>query len=235
MTISPQRMKIAKIQHQMIDEIRNFRLEPVSPSGSAGFTFIPGQFVQILQHRKTVANFAIASAPEDRTYLDLLIKKHRGVAGTLFEKQVGDEVEITGPHGKGFPIDEHKGKNLLLVGVGTGIAPLRSVLRSALNRREDFGELTLVYGVLTPKHLCYPTDLEEWGRHCSIALYLTVTFPENNSWAGHKGFVQDVLKNISPHPENTVALLVGMNEMIMQNTALLMEMGFSKEDILLNF
>ena len=226
-------MRITEITPQMVEEIRSFRLGPMPPDTSTHLTFIPGQFVEIRTAPQESAYFAIASAPEDHHFLEFLIKKGKGVAGAMFELSVGSEVEITGPQGKGFPIDEHKGKNLLLIGVGTGIAPLRSALKSALGKRQDFGDFTFVYGVLTPQHFCYMNDLQHWSRN-SVHMHLTVTFPEGTSWKGHAGFVQAVLRRIKPNPTNTVALLVGMNEMIQDNTQLLLEMGFPEGNILLN-
>lgn len=234
MTAVSRKMRITEISPQMVQEIRSFRLGPIPPDTSTDFTFVPGQFVQISTAPQESAHFAIASAPEDRPLLEFLIKKGKGVAGAMFDLGVGNDLEITGPQGKGFPIDEHKGKNLLLIGVGTGIAPLRSALKSALGRREDFGDLTFVYGVLTPQHFCYMNDLHHWSRN-SVHVHLTVTFPEGTSWKGHAGFVQDVLRKIKPSPTNTVALLVGMDQMIQDNTQLLLEMGFAQENILLNY
>jgi NAD(P)H-flavin reductase len=227
-------MRITQIIPQMVEEIRSFRLGSISPDSIKDFAFIPGQFVQICTQPGESSYFAIASAPEDRNGLEFLIKKGKGASKTMFDLGVGNEVDVTGPQGKGFPIDDHKGKNLLLIGVGTGIAPLRSALRSALTRRQDFGDLTFVYGVLTPQHFCYREDLHHWSRD-RVQVHLTVTFPEGTSWTGHSGFVQDVLKKIRPCPVNTVALLVGMNEMVQENTRLLLDMSFSPENILLNY
>ncbi len=234
MTSQSKRMRITHIFPQMVEEIRSFRLGPIPPHTLKGFTFIPGQFVQICTHPGESSYFAIASAPEDHHGLEFLIKRGKGTSKTMFDLNVGSEVDVTDPQGKGFPIDDHKGKNLLLIGVGTGIAPLRSALQSALTRRQDFGDLTFVYGVLTPQHFCYMDDLHHWSRN-SVQVHLTVTFPEGTSWIGHSGFVQDVLKKIRPRPVNTVALLVGMKEMVQENTQLLLELGFGQADILLNY
>lgn len=234
MTASFRRMKITAITPQKVEEIRCFRLEPLSPAGPELFSFIPGQFVQVQTAPGEISYFAIASAPRQGPYFELLVKRGKGAAGALFDLPVGGEVEVTDPQGKGFPIDRHRGQNLLLIGVGTGIAPLRAVLLSALGRRGDFGELTFVYGVLTPDHLCYPEDLRRWPRE-GVRVHLTVTFPEGTGWTGRSGFVQDLIKDLRPDPANTVALLVGMKEMVEANTRLLQELGFPGEKILLNF
>jgi len=234
MTLPARRMRLAEITPQTVEEIRSFRLEPLPSGNNKDFNFISGQFVQVIPAPGETSYFAIASAPEDHGSLEFLIKRGKGASEILFDLKVGNEVEVIGPQGKGFPIDEHKGKNLLLVGVGTGIAPLRSTLRSAIRRRNNFGDITFVYGVLTPQHFCYANELTQWGQD-HVQVHLTVTYPEGTSWTGHTGFVQDILKKIRPKPENTVALLVGMKEMVQENTQLLLEMGFPNEDILLNY
>jgi NAD(P)H-flavin reductase len=234
MTLQTRKMRITTITPQMVEEIRSFHLCPSPPGTALGFNFIPGQFVQISTSPGESSYFAIASPPEDLTGLDFLVKRGKGASREMFDLSVGSEVDVTGPQGKGFPIAAHKGKNLLMIGVGTGIAPLRSALQSALSQRENFGDLIFVYGVLTPQHFCYMDDLHYWSRN-SVQVHLTVTFPEGTSWVGHSGLVQDVLKTIKLRPANTVALLVGMKEMIQENTQLLLEMGFAPEDLLLNY
>ena len=234
MTHQTRKMRITAITPQMVEEIRSFRLGPIPADAALGFHFIPGQFVQITTRPGESSYFAIASPPEDHSGLDFLVKRGKGASWEMFDLSVGSEVDVTGPQGKGFPIHDHKGKNLLMIGVGTGIAPLRSALRSALSQRESFGDLIFVYGVLTPQHFCYLDDLHQWSRN-SVQVHLTVTFPEGTSWLGHSGLVQEVLKKIKPRPDNTVALLVGMKEMIQENTQLLLEMGFAPENLLLNY
>ena len=231
---SLRRMRITGVTPQKVEDICIFRLEPVSGPDSEVFSFIPGQFVQIHTAPEAISYFAIASPPDEGRSLEFLVKKGKGAAGALFGLGVGDEVEMTAPQGKGFPIDQYKGHNLLLIGVGTGIAPLRSVLRSALSRREEFGELIFVYGVLTPDHFCYSEEMEDWSRS-RVQVHRTVTYPEGTGWIGQQGFVQDVLKGLRPGPENSVAMLVGMKEMVEENTRLLLELGFPKEKILLNY
>ncbi len=234
MTTSFRKMRITDISPQRVKEIRHFRFVPVSPPDAALYQFIPGQFVQVRTGPEEVSYFAIASGPGEGEYFELLVKEGKGTSGVLFNLDVGAEVEMTDPMGRGFPIDQYQGHDLLLLGVGTGIAPLRSVIKSALSRRADFGSLTFVYGVLTPDHLCYGKDLDHWS-HDGVKVHLVVTDAEGTDWQGRSGFVQDILKDLKPHAENTVVMLVGMKEMVEENTQLLLEMGFPQERILLNF
>ncbi len=234
MSENVRRMRLSQVTPQMVEEIRSFRLEPIQAGAGRGFDFIPGQFVQLRTGGGDASYFAIASSPEEKPYLDILVKRGKGASKALFDLAVGQEVEVIGPQGKGFPIDQYKGKDLLFIGVGTGIAPLRSTLRSALGHRQDFGRITFVYGVLTPNHFCYLDDLHAWSRN-SVDVRLTVTFPEGTSWVGDSGFVQDIVRKMRPNSRDTVAMLVGMKEMIEDNTRLLTDLGFPAQHILLNY
>jgi sulfhydrogenase subunit gamma (sulfur reductase) len=227
------KMRVNKVVPETSD-IKSFQL--VSHDGNWGtvFPFIPGQVVVLSLPDLKPAYFAIASAPEERGYIDVLIKQGRGASGEIFGLEVGAGIEVSNPTGKGFPLDSHKGKNLLLVSVGTAISPMRSVLRSLLHRRGEFGDVMLFQGVLTPSHFPYQAEMEDWIRQ-GIQVHRTVTFPENTGWTGHSGFVQNVLEKVKPDSRNTVVYLAGMKEMIEQTTELLKRMGFPAEDILLNY
>jgi anaerobic sulfite reductase subunit B len=227
------KMRIDKVVRET-NEIKSFRLVPSNDNWGTMSPFTPGQLVVLSLPGLKPAYFAIASAPEEQGYLEVLIKQGKGTAGAIFDLETGAEIEVSNPTGKGFSLDSHKGKNILLISVGTAIAPMRSVLRSVLHRREEFGEVMLFQGVLTPSHFPYEDEMEDWSRR-GIRVYRTVTFPENTDWAGHSGFVQGILEKVSPKPQNTIVFLAGMQEMVDQTTAMLIRLGFKAEDILLNY
>jgi len=216
------------------NDIKSVRLVPDNDHQDAMLPFIPGQLVVLSLPGLKPAYFAIASAPEEKGYLDILIKQGKGTSAAIYDLEVGAEIEVSNPTGKGFPLDSHRGKNILLISVGSAIAPMRSVLRSVLGRREDFGEVMLFQGVLTPSHFPYEDEMKDWSQR-GIQVCRTVTFPENTDWTGHCGFVQSVLEKVRPKPDNTVVYLAGMTEMIEQTTELLKRLGFKAEDILLNY
>lgn len=226
-------MRIDKVALET-NEIKSFRLVSSDDTGDTMFPFIPGQVIVLSLPGMKPAYFAIASAPEEQEYLDVLIKNGKGTSGAIYDLNVGAEIDVSNPTGKGFPLDNHKGKHLLLISVGTAIAPMRSVLRSLLRRRGEFGEVTLFQGVLTPNHFPYEDEMEDWGRQ-GIQVYRTVTFPENTGWTGYSGFVQGVLEEVRPNPHNTIVYLAGMKEMIEQTTELLIRLGFKPEEIHLNY
>jgi NAD(P)H-flavin reductase len=198
------------------------------------FAFTTGQFATLrFSDQEKGAYYAFASAPEENDTVDFLIKKGTAAGDRLRQLRPGDRVLVEGPLGKGFPIDEHKGRHLLLIGVGTGIAPLRSVYRSIIRRRSDFRYVHLYYGALTPAYLCYRDELREL-RKSDIQVFLTVTTPDE-TWAGRTGFVQSHFADAIPDPNRCTALLVGMKEMIDECRAELIRIGLSPDAVLLNY
>lgn len=225
-------MRIASIEPQGVEELRSVRLE--SDAGSTPrFDFTPGQFLHIRMPSGEASYFAIASAPSEPHY-DVLVKRAAGASRELFDLSVGTTVHVVGPQGKGFPLAGYAGCDVLLIGVGTGIAPLRSVVGWMLARREQFGRLTLLHGVLTPPHRCYRSDFETW-RTAGVDARVTVTSTSGHSWTGPVGFVQDLLPTLRIDPQRTVTCLVGMKDMVHANTERLHQLGIPSERILLNF
>jgi NAD(P)H-flavin reductase len=225
-------MRIATIEPQGVEELRSVRL--VSASETApDFEFIPGQFLQIRTPSGDASYFAIASAP-GHTYYEVLVKRAQGASRELFDLPVGALVHIVGPQGKGFPLASYAGFDVLLIGVGTGIAPLRSLVGWALSRRPEFARLTLLYGVLTPPYCCYRNDFAAW-QTAGVDVRVTVTSTGGCDWTGPVGFVQELLPTLRIDPDRTVACLVGMKEMVQANTERLRAIGLPAERILLNF
>ncbi|MDQ6975921.1 MAG: FAD-binding oxidoreductase [Mariprofundaceae bacterium] len=198
--------------------------------------FDHGQCVRIgVPHAKkpTPAYFAIASSPEDAGHYDFVVKQNRGIANYLCQMSEGEEVEVDGPMGKGFNLADLQGKNVILIGVGTGIAPLRSVWRSIINHRNDFKRVSIYAGFLTQLHRLLVDETLDLNKH-GIDVHTTFT-REHTNWNGPIGYVQDALKDLSPCPENTVVCLAGMTAMIEGCTDILHRLGFSDDQIVLNF
>ncbi|MFZ5863415.1 MAG: FAD-binding oxidoreductase [Nitrospirota bacterium] len=225
-------MRVAAMTPQGVPDIRSIRLEAVA-GDRPDFHFIPGQFLHLHTPSGEASYFAIASSP-DEPYFDVLVKRAQGASKELFDLPVGTVVRVVGPQGKGFPLAEHAGLDMLLIGVGTGIAPLRSVVGWTLNHRQRFGRVTLVYGVLTPPHWCYRADFSAW-RAAGVATHVTVTSTDGAAWDGPVGFVQELLTTCASDPQRTVACLVGMKDMVRDTTDRLIYLGVPPHRILLNF
>lgn len=198
-----------------------------------GVQFAPGQVAVLSVAAEAPAYFAFASAPEDRD-LEVLVKRTVGASDLLFEMQPGEKIELLEVAGHGFELDAQKGKDLVFVAMGTGVAPLRSALRHVLKRKDDFGQLVVLYGARTPDDFCYRDETEGW-KDAGVELRQVISKPDGHDWSGPTGYVQSLLDHVLPDLKSPVALICGSLEMMEQTRDRLEKMGFKPEDVLRNY
>lgn len=201
--------------------------------GENNLTFTPGQVALLSTADTDPAYYAIASAPADPS-LEFLIKRGTPTSNALFDLHRDAEIYLHDIVGSGFPLDRHHGKDLIMIAMGTGVAPLRSVLRHAISQTENFGQLFLLYGARTPADFCYQGEVAAW-RAAGVEIREVISQPEGYEWAGSTGYVQSLIDHILPELSAPVALVSGSLEMVEQTRARLHEMGFAEEDVLTNF
>ena len=228
----PTPLIIARVRQQA-RTIRSFDLLPEGAESTHGVTFVPGQVALLGVAGDEPAYFAFASAPEDRE-LEVLVKQSFGVSNRIFDMQEGERIELLEVTGHGFDLEEQKGKDLVFVAMGTGVAPLRSALRHVLNRQKDFGELVVLYGARTPDYFCYRDETESWER-AGVELRQVVSRPDGHDWSGPTGYVQSLLDHVLPSLSSPVALICGSLAMMEQTRDRLQQMGFATEAILTNY
>jgi NAD(P)H-flavin reductase len=214
-------------------EIRSFDLMPEGAREGHGVSFVPGQVAVISIPNEAPAYFAFASAPQDRE-LEVLVKRKLGASIRLYDMQPGERVELIDVTGHGFPLDELHGKDLVFVAMGTGVAPLRSALRSVLKRKTEFGQLIVLYGARTPDDFCYRTETGDWEA-AGVELRQVISRPDGHDWSGNTGYVQSLLDHVLPDLRSPVALICGSQEMIGQTRDRLEQMGFAAKDIMTNY
>jgi NAD(P)H-flavin reductase len=214
-------------------DVRAFDLLPVKATDGHGISFIPGQVAMLQVEGEPPAYFAFAGAPEDRE-LEILVKRTIGASVLIYEMERGARLDLIGVAGHGFPLDPLQGKDLVFVAMGTGVAPLRSVLRHVLNRKQDFGKLVVLYGARTPDDFCYRDETESWEA-AGVELRQVISRPDGHDWSGPTGYVQSLLDHVLPELAAPVALVCGSREMIAQTRDRLQQMGFAPEDILTNY
>lgn len=230
MTVTPSTLVISRVRDQAW-LTRSLDLR-VADKGNR-IEFIPGQVAILGVAGEDPAYFAFASAPEDAE-LEVLVKQKVGASKVLYDLHEGDEVELLGIAGRGFPLDEKKHRDLIFIAMGTGVAPLRSALRHVLKKRADFGKLFLLYGARTPDHFCYRDEVESWAG-AGVELRQVISRPDGHDWSGPTGYVQSLLDHVLPDLSSPVALICGSREMIEQTRERLEKMGFKPEEILTNY
>jgi len=223
--------KIGVVTDIRIDtpDVKTFRVNAVS--GGKVFDHIPGQCAMLSIPGVGEAMFSITSSPTLEEYMEFSIKKCGCLTEWLHRMDVGQQILIRGPYGNGFPVDtEFKGKDLLFIAGGIGLAPLHSVINYCRANRANYGQIDIVYGSRSMDDLVdYKELIDEWSNEKGINLHLTIDRPQEG-WNGHVGFVPTYVKELG-FDINKTAIICGPPIMIKFTLAGLMELGFNKTQI----
>ena len=227
----PYLMRIEKVTDEA-PGVKTFRLKFANEDEGKDFEFKAGQFGLYSIFGEGECTFCIASSPTRKGYIECTFRQAGRVTGALARAEEGDTIGFRGPYGNIFPIDDWKGKNLLFIAGGIALPPLRCVIWNALDTRENFKDITIVYGARTVADLVYKYELEEWKKRGDVKLITTVDpGGETPDWKGEVGFVPTVLEKDNPKAENTIALVCGPPIMIKLTLPVLAKLGFVPEQI----
>ena len=211
----PAVMRLLDVREEAPD-VRTFKLEFLETAARAGFfsRYRVGQFGLYGVPGAGESTFCVASPPTRQEYIECTFRRNGRVTQALQDREVGQNITFRGPYGNCFPTDSWRGKNILFVAGGIALPPVRSVIWNVLDRREDFGDVTIVYGARTVADLVYKGELEQWGARPDVNLVLTVDpGGQTPEWKGKVGFVPNLLKAL-PAAENSVAVVCGPPIMI---------------------
>ena len=223
--------KIGVVTDIRIDtpDIKTFRV--VGLDGKKVFEHMPGQCAMLSIPGVGEAMFSITSSPTNTEYMEFSIKKCGCLTTWLHAMDVGQQITIRGPYGKHFPVeDEFKGKDLMVVAGGVGLAPVRSVINYVRAKRQDYGKVMIVYGSRSKEDLLdYNEILSEWMQDDGVEVHLTIDRPQDD-WDSHVGFVPNYVKELNPSKDYTV-IMCGPPIMIKFTLANLKEMGFAETQV----
>jgi len=227
----PQLMKIDKITIETPD-VKTFRLVFSDPQAADGFQFQAGQFGEYSLFGEGEVTFCIASPPTRRGYIECTFRQVGRVTRALADLEEGDTMGFRGPYGNTFPIEQWRGKNLLFIAGGIALPPLRCLIWNALDWRDRFKDITIVYGARTVDDLVYKRELEEWSGRADVRLITTVDpGGETPAWKGQVGFVPTVLEKAAPASANTIAIVCGPPVMIKFTFPVLTRLGFAADAV----
>ena len=210
-------------------DVKTFRV--LTPDGKKPFEHMPGQCAMLSIPGVGEALFSITSSPTNREYMEFSIKKCGCLTSWIHMLEPGQQITIRGPYGNGFPVEtELRGKDLLFIAGGIGLAPLRSVINYCLDNRENYGKLQIIYGSRSKDDLVdYQEIIDEWMKAENVEVNLTID-REQEGWDGHVGFVPNYVKELSPDLCMTV-LMCGPPIMIKFSLAGLKEPGFTDTQV----
>jgi NAD(P)H-flavin reductase len=195
--------------------------------GDPGFFFLPGQFnmVGIPGVGEAPISYSSEAAKENR--FEHTIRAVGRVTQTIAQRKEGDGLQIRGPYGRGWPMEDARGKNILVVAGGIGLAPLRGFLLQMWKNRNDYGKVAILYGARTPDSLLFKEELLLWGQKPNTQLLLTVDqIPSRTPWKENQGVVTTLFDRIEVASDNTLALICGPEIMMRFAVVSLLQRGY---------
>jgi NAD(P)H-flavin reductase len=215
---------------KIIEESRDVKSFVLKMKESRVIDARPGQFVEVTAQGYGEATFAITRVSKDKQELTISVKRIGHLTKILHRTIEGDVLGVRGPYGNSFPVHAWKGKGIVIIGGGIGLAPLRPVIDHILQNRKDFGNLEIIFGARSSADILYKEDLRNWEKDKSISLYTTIDVPFEG-WSGRVGVVPVVVKDLSVKPDNKVAVVCGPPIMIKFTVAALKELSWPDERI----
>jgi NAD(P)H-flavin reductase len=232
----PLPMKLVKNFTETEDKlIHTFTFQFLSEEDEKSFPYMPGQFAEICVFGKGEAPFGIASSPTEPGFLKFSVAKVGVVSTALHLMEEGTMAGVRGPLGNYYPVDQMKGKNIVIIGGGFAFTTLRSLITYILEpkHRGDYGKLTVIYGARNPGLLLYKDELDQWDSRDDIDLVCTIDRPVDG-WTRKVGFVPAVTKETAPSSENSVAIICGPPVMIKFTMPELEALGFKPDQIIMS-
>ncbi|MBU1862860.1 MAG: FAD/NAD(P)-binding protein [Candidatus Omnitrophica bacterium] len=208
--------------------IKTIRLKP-----SEQITFETGQFIALTIPGIGEAPFTPSSRPSVKDTMDITVMKVGKVTDKIHELKKGDIVGLRGPLGTGYPVDTFKDKEILVVGGGVGLAPLRSLMYALFDRSQEFKKIIFRGGCKTPSDIIYQDEIAGWEKRKDLDLRLTVDVGDK-AWKGHVGLVTTILDGIDIDHRNSIGVVCGPPIMMKFATFKLLELGFGDENIYLS-
>ncbi|MGV8981421.1 4Fe-4S dicluster domain-containing protein [Clostridium sp.] len=222
-------LAIIKDITQETKNIKRFFIQYEDKSLHDNFIF-SGQFFEITVFGVGEIAVSIPFPPSQTNIFDFCIKKAGKVTGAMHEMVVGDRVALRGPFGKGFPYEDLKGRNIIIIGSGVGIAPVRTTITRILENIGEFGKVIIIASALSYDGLIYKDDLISWSNTPSVKVLYALSNPTDIVNA-HVGYINDLLPDLGLDFENTSAIICASPRRIKALAVDLLKLGMKGTDI----
>ncbi len=207
---------------------RETLLDLAPESGALGHS--PGQFVQLSLFGYGEAPISVCSSPSLNNF-QLCVRDVGNVTRAVHGLAPGEHVGIRGPYGRGFPVNEMKSQDILVVAGGIGLAPLRSLITYMIDYRAQYGRIVIVYGAKKPSQMLFREDLAAWGADPGIELTVIADEPDEE-WQGPTGVVTLPIRELQLESvSRTRAIVVGPPVMYKFVAMELFKKGFTEDSI----
>lgn len=169
---------------------------------------VPGQFVEVSIFGFGEAPISICSSPTKIPHFELTVRNAGKLTDKMHGLKEGDKLGIRGPYGNGFDVNTFKGKDMLFVCGGIGLAPLKSLIDYTIAKRKDFGRLIILYGTKGPSEILFKEDIKLWEESKDVEFHMTVDKPDAY-WKGNVGVITTLIPPLDLDIKNTIATIVG--------------------------
>jgi NAD(P)H-flavin reductase len=218
----PELVKVIETRQQTPD-VKSVKVCFQDSGRANDFAFRVGQFGIFSAFGYGESTFNICSSSNWKDYIEFCFRKVGRVTEALWRLEEGDIIGFRGPYGNGYPIEDWKGKNLIFLGGGIAMPPIRCAIWYALENRGDFGDITIVYGARTVADLVYVDELDQWAQHPNVRVIRCVDpGGQTPDWKGEIGFVPHVFERAGASSANSIVLVIGPPIMI-KNTLPILE------------
>ncbi|HEY7616010.1 MAG TPA: FAD/NAD(P)-binding protein [Terriglobales bacterium] len=210
-----------------------FTLTVEPENGAKGNGFHPGQFSMLWVFGVGELPISISGDPGKHDRLTYTVRSVGQATHALVSRAVGDGIGVRGPFGTGWPAEAARGRDVVVVAGGIGLAPLRPLIYRVLQDRKEFGRLVLLYGARSPRELLYRKELAAWARQPDTQVLVTVDYG-GLGWHGHVGVVTTLFKYARLQGARSVAMVCGPEIMMRFVTRELETHGLARKDIYLS-
>lgn len=227
----PLKARIEKVKQQTGDTATF----TIRMADGADYNFRPGQFNMVSLLGYGEAPISVSSEPYVTSTFDHTIRFVGSLTNTIAKYRPGDEVGIRGPYGSSWPVETAKGRNVVVVAGGIGLAPLRPFIKQMFHDRNNYGRIQILYGARGTGEMLFTDEFDEWRKQPDTELHLTVDrVSEEEKWAHHVGVVTVLYDVAGLNPTDTIAVICGP-EIMMRFCALgLVKKGFYPSQIYLS-
>ncbi|NIR48218.1 Ni/Fe hydrogenase subunit gamma [candidate division KSB1 bacterium] len=223
----PTTFGVSKVQKETYD---TFTLELQPKNGKRKFAFSPGQFNMLYVFGVGEIPISISGDPNESQTLVHTTRAVGTVTNAMRELREGAMLGVRGPFGSQWPVKEARGRDIVIVAGGIGLAPLRPAMYEVLGQREEFGNVVLLYGARTPEDILYKREVKRWRSHFDLNVHVTVD-RATGAWHGNVGVVTKLIPKAPFDPYQTVALVCGPEIMMRFTVAELKKRGVPEENI----
>lgn len=189
-----------------------------------------GQFFEITVFGVGEIAISIPYSPSRKDSFEFCIKKTGKVTNAIHNMKVGDKVGLRGPFGKGFPYEEFKKRDVLIIGSGVGLAPVRPMILRIMESREEFGKVVIIGSALTYEDLIYKEDLISWSKVQDVEVLYALNKPTSKV-AAHAGYINDLLADLELDWSNSSAIICASPRRIKAISKDLLKQGMKGTDI----